>query len=251
MTRPRSDADLVDPPRIASPLRVAVLVSGGGSNLQALLDSFSAGDSAVRIALVVGSRAGIGALGRAEAAGVPVQVIDARTLPAAELSARLLEVLDGARIDLVVLAGFMHLVPAAVVERYRGRMINIHPALLPAFGGPGLYGLRVHRAVLESGARVSGVTVHLVDERYDTGPILAQWPVPVLPGDTPEVLAARVLGVEHRLLPEVVEMFAAEPRSAAEPLAAAAFTLVDERALRDAPLRHLVRLPSAADDAAP
>jgi folate-dependent phosphoribosylglycinamide formyltransferase PurN len=107
-------------------------------------------------------------------------------------------------VDLVVLAGYLKLVPADAVSAFDGRMINIHPALLPSFGGPGMYGIRVHRAVLASGATISGATVHLVNAEYDRGPIVAQWPVPVQPGDTPEALAARILEVEHLLLPAVV-----------------------------------------------
>ncbi len=187
------------------PARVAVLASGGGSNLQALIDRFHAPPSPVQVSLVVASRAGIGALARAERAGIASVVVDARAPGAA---ARLLGELDAHRIDLVVLAGYLSLVPAEVVERFRGRMLNIHPALLPAFGGQGMYGMRVHRAVIESGARVSGATVHRVDDRYDEGEIVAQWPVPVLPGDTPETLAARVLAVEHRILPLAVEALA-------------------------------------------
>ena len=116
------------------------------------------------------------------------------------------------RVDLLVLAGYLKLVPAAVIARYRGRIVNVHPALLPAFGGRGMYGHRVHEAVLASGARESGATVHLVDEEYDRGAILAQGRVPVLPGDTPDRLAARVLEVEHRLLPAVVLAAAAAGR---------------------------------------
>ena len=112
--------------------------------------------------------------------------------------------LEAARIDLLVLAGYLKLVPPDVVRRYQGRIINIHPALLPDFGGPGMYGARVHRAVLASGAGESGATVHLVDEMYDRGPILGQARVPVLPGDTAESLASRVLDVEHQLLPAAV-----------------------------------------------
>jgi len=115
-----------------------------------------------------------------------------------------IDALSQHQIDLVVLAGYLKLVPAPVVHRYRGRIINIHPALLPAFGGPGMYGHRVHEAVLANGASVSGATVHLVDEIYDRGAILAQARVPVLPADTPDTLAERVLAVEHRLLPTVV-----------------------------------------------
>jgi len=115
-----------------------------------------------------------------------------------------LELLRQRHVDLIVLAGYLKLVPPAVIAAYRDRIINIHPALLPSFGGPGMYGLRVHQAVLASGVKVSGCTVHLVDEEYDRGPILAQSRVPVLPGDTAETLAARVLEAEHRLLPAVV-----------------------------------------------
>jgi folate-dependent phosphoribosylglycinamide formyltransferase PurN len=111
-------------------------------------------------------------------------------------------------VELVVLAGYLSLVPAEVTERYAGRMLNVHPALLPSFGGHGLYGARVHRAVLAAGARVSGATVHFVDAHYDRGPIVAQWPVPVLADDTPESLAARVLRVEHLLFPRVVDAVA-------------------------------------------
>jgi phosphoribosylglycinamide formyltransferase 1 len=230
--------------RASVPLRVGVLASGGGSNLQALLDRFNtAADPPARVELVIVSRAGVGALARAEAAGVEAAVVDPRQLGVDDLAARMLSQLEGAAIDLVVLAGYMHLVPAEVVERYRGRMINIHPALLPAFGGQGLYGPRVHRAVLASGARVSGATVHLVDERYDTGPIVAQWPVPVLAGDTPESLAARVLSAEHRLLPLVVEAFASGGAGDGIPDDPAAFTLASGEAPSDTMLRRLITLP--------
>ncbi|HYW07541.1 MAG TPA: phosphoribosylglycinamide formyltransferase [Longimicrobium sp.] len=179
--------------------RVAVLASGGGSNLQALIDHFQ--DSpAARVELVIGSRAGIGALERAARAGIEAVVVAG--------PGGLLAELEGRAIDFVVLAGWLSLVPAEVVRRFRGRMLNIHPALLPAFGGRGMYGARVHRAVIASGARVSGATVHLVDDRYDEGAIVAQWPVPVFPGDTPEALAARVLAVEHLILPLAVEALA-------------------------------------------
>lgn len=209
------------------PARVAVFASGGGSNLQALIDRCAAPGSPARVVLVVGSRPGIGALDRAARAGVAHEVLEPRQLGEA-CGETTLALLERHGVDLVVLAGYLSLVPPAVVERYRGRMLNIHPALLPAFGGHGMYGLRVHRAVLESGARVSGATVHLVDDRYDEGRILAQWPVPVLPDDTPETLAARVLSVEHRLLPAAV-FAAAGARSGSAP--GTAFTLTD----RDAP----------------
>jgi len=177
-------------------VRVAVLVSGSGSNLQALLDALRPGGPA-HVVHVISSRPGAGALERARKAGVPTTVL-ADTQDAAELLAALRDT------DLAVLAGYLHRIPPAVVARFRLRLINIHPALLPAFGGPGMYGRRVHEAVLASGAPISGATVHYVDEEYDRGPIIAQWPVPVRAGDTPESLAVRVLEVEHRLLPRVV-----------------------------------------------
>jgi phosphoribosylglycinamide formyltransferase-1 len=191
-------------------MRVAVLASGGGTNLQALIDHFNPAPApAARVELVVASRAGIGALARAERSGIPSAVLDAREIGAGELAGRMLMMeLERHRIDLVVLAGWLQLVPAEVVARCHGRMLNIHPALLPSFGGKGMYGMRVHRAVIESGVRVTGATVHRVSDRYDEGRIVAQWPVPVLDGDTPERLAARVLAVEHRILPLAVEAVA-------------------------------------------
>lgn len=180
-------------------MRIAVLASGHGSNLQALLDALK-DDAAVEVALVVSNRADAGALERARRAGVTTAV----TREDGQDASGLLQLLRTAAIDLVVLAGYLKRVPDAIVAAYRMRILNVHPALLPAFGGQGLYGLRVHAAVLASGARISGATVHLVDEQYDHGRILAQWPVPVRRDDTPESLAARVLAVEHRLLPCVV-----------------------------------------------
>jgi len=178
------------------PVRVAVLVSGGGTNLQALLDALH--DSPIaRVARVISNRPDAGALERARRAGVPTTVLRDANDPAELQSA-----LAGAQ--LVVLAGYLKLVHSSVVARFRGRMINIHPALLPAFGGPGMYGHRVHEAVLASGAKESGVTVHFVDEAFDRGEIIAQEKVPVQKGDTAETLAARVLEAEHRLLPKVV-----------------------------------------------
>ncbi|MGH7555893.1 MAG: formyltransferase family protein, partial [Longimicrobiales bacterium] len=120
----------------------------------------------------------------------------------------MLSVLTAAGIDMIALAGYLRLIPAAVVRGYRGRIVNIHPALLPAFGGKGMYGMRVHRAVLEAGCTITGVTVHHVDERYDEGRPIAQWPVPVVRGDTTESLAHRVLAVEHVLYPLAVEWLA-------------------------------------------
>jgi formyltetrahydrofolate-dependent phosphoribosylglycinamide formyltransferase len=179
-------------------MRVGVLASGSGTNLQALLDACR--DSATaRVALVASHRAEAPVLERARAAGVATAVI-----PDPDDGAGITALLRQYEIDLVVLAGYVKLVPAATVRAFADRMINIHPALLPSFGGPGMYGRRVHQAVLAAGATVSGATVHLVTAEYDRGPIVAQWPVPVAPDDTVESLAARVLAVEHQLLPAVV-----------------------------------------------
>ena len=178
--------------------RVAVCVSGGGSNLQALLDRLQ-GEAPARVVLVLSNRADAGGLERARRAGVPAEVLS-DPADASEWITRL-----GRRdVDLVVLAGYLKLVPPGVVQKYEGRIVNVHPALLPAFGGAGMYGRRVHEAVIASGAVESGPTVHLVDEVYDRGKILARRRVPVLPDDTPERLAERVLAAEHALLPEVV-----------------------------------------------
>ena len=190
----------------ASRARVAVLASGGGSNLQALLEhAETLGEArAFDVVLVAANAPGAGALARASTRGVATAVL-ADPADGAALDALLAE----HRVDLVVLAGYLKLVPAEVTRRFAGRMLNVHPALLPAFGGHGMYGRRVHAAVLAAGARLSGPTVHLVDAEYDRGPIVAQWPVPVRDDDTPESLAARVLGAEHALLPPVVQALAA------------------------------------------
>jgi len=192
-------------------MRVAVAVSGRGSNLEALLRAMGAGAPA-RVVLVVSNRADAAALDRARDHGVPAEVL----LNPADAN-EWLERLARHRVDLLVLAGYLKLVPAAVIARYRDRILNVHPALLPAFGGRGMYGHHVHEAVLASGARESGATVHLVDEVYDRGRTLAQARVPVLPGDTAETLAARVLVVEHRLLPAVVLAAAAAGHPVALP----------------------------------
>jgi phosphoribosylglycinamide formyltransferase 1 len=176
--------------------RIAVLASGAGSNLQAILGYLAAAESGTAVSLVASDKPQAGALAIAARAGLP-----AVTLRDPGDGRFILALLAEHRIELVALAGYLRRVPEIVTQQYRGRMINVHPALLPAFGGPGMYGAHVHRAVLGAGVKVSGPTVHFVDEVYDRGPIIAQWPVPVLPGDTPAVLAARVLNAEHRLYP--------------------------------------------------
>ncbi|MGD8279222.1 MAG: phosphoribosylglycinamide formyltransferase [Gemmatimonadota bacterium] len=235
-------------------LRIAVFASGGGTNLQALLDHFNGRSSALaRVALVVSDRGDAGALGRAEQAGVATRVIGVRGRESADVAADTLAALEEHAIDIVALAGYLKLVPESVVRRFRGRIVNIHPALLPAFGGPGMYGIRVHRAVLEAGCWLSGVTVHQVDERYDEGRPIAQWPVPVLRGDAPESLAARVLRVEHRLYPLALEALCAEIERGITATGGgtrfpdpAAFEAIDDTAPSDAALRRMLGLDREA-----
>lgn len=179
-------------------MRVAVCISGRGSNLDALLAALPAGEPA-SVELVISNRPDAGGLEVARAAG-----IDTLVLERPESADEWIAALETHGVSLIVLAGYLKLVPAGVVARYPGRIVNVHPALLPDFGGPGMYGMHVHRSVLASGATESGATVHLADEVYDRGAILAQERVPVRPDDTPESLARRVLAVEHRLLPAVV-----------------------------------------------
>jgi len=199
-------------------LRVAVLASGDGTNLQSLLDAARDPKAGFTVSLVISNRITAGALERAARAGVRTATV----AQDGDDAARLLALLQECGAELVVLAGYLKLVPSAVVSAYAGRILNIHPALLPAFGGAGMFGRRVHEAVLASGARVSGPTVHQVDERFDQGTIVAQWPVPVKAGDTPETLAARVLEAEHHLLPAVVRAWA-KGGAASLSLAAPAF----------------------------
>jgi phosphoribosylglycinamide formyltransferase-1 len=187
------------------PSRLAVLASGRGSNLQAIIDHFDnlARERVAKVVLVASNRADSPALLRAATAS-----IDTASFNPNDDGSELLALLQKFRIDLVVLAGYLKRVPPMVIGEYAGRIINIHPALLPAFGGEGMYGARVHEAVIASGATETGVTVHLVDDEYDRGPILAQWRVRVDKSDTAESLAARVLNVEHVVYPRVVEMVA-------------------------------------------
>jgi formyltetrahydrofolate-dependent phosphoribosylglycinamide formyltransferase len=187
------------------PSRIAVLASGRGSNLQAIIDHFDslARERIAKVVLVASNRADSPALVRAATASIDIAHFDA-----GDDGSELLDLLRKSRVDLVVLAGYLKRIPPKVTREYSGRIMNIHPALLPAFGGEGMYGARVHEAVIASGAKESGVTVHLVDDDYDRGPIVAQWRVPVEPSDTPDSLAARVLAVEHVVYPRAVEMVA-------------------------------------------
>lgn len=186
--------------------RVAVLASGRGTNLQSIIDHLAGlGDaSSAQIVLVASNRPDAQALARASAAGIPAESFDAK-----DDGSSLLVLLQKFRVDLVVLAGYMKHVPSKVVREFHARIVNIHPGLLPDFGGAGMYGAKVHEAVIASGVPSSGVTVHLVDDEYDHGPVVAQWRVPVRHGDTADSLGARVLEVEHIVYPRVVELIAA------------------------------------------
>jgi phosphoribosylglycinamide formyltransferase-1 len=184
---------------------VGVLASGRGSNLQALIDYFAdLPRSSVEIRLVASNRQNAQALERARAASIP-----ARAFNAGDEGEDLMSLLEEHGIDLLVLAGYMKRIPPRVVRAYHGRIVNVHPGLLPEFGGEGMYGSHVHAAVIASGAKTTGVTVHLVDDEFDHGPVVAQWRIAVLEKDTAESLAERVLEVEHVIYPRAVEMIAA------------------------------------------
>ena len=179
-------------------VNISVLVSGGGTNLQALIDKVESGELAgAEIVQVISSREGVFALERAAKAGIKGKVI--------KDTDGLLEALAEENTDLVVLAGYMKVLEPPVIDAYRGRIINIHPSLIPKYCGKGFYGKRVHQAVLDGGETVSGATVHFVDEGVDTGEIILQREVPVEPGDTAETLAARVLKTEHVILAEGIK----------------------------------------------
>ena len=191
-------------------LKIAVLVSGGGTNLQALIDARKAGKiPGGEIALVISSSAGAFALERARRAGIPAAVLPRRRFAAQEeYDGALLALLEKNGIGLVVLAGFLTFIGPRVVERYRNRIINVHPSLIPSFCGPGFYGLHVHEAALRRGVKVTGATVHFVNEVCDGGPIILQKAVEVLPGDTPQTLQRRVMEqAEWKLLPRAVALF--------------------------------------------
>ena len=190
-------------------MRLAVFASGRGTNFQAILDAIDAGDLPAEVVCCVSNTPTAGALDRAARQDIPTVVLEPSSFEApAPFGRALLETLSAHDATFVALAGYMQKIPPAVVDEYRGRMTNIHPALLPAFGGQGMYGMHVHRAVLNYGVHWSGATVHLVDEEYDHGPIVLQDPVPVYADDTPEALADRVRAVEHRLYPEALRLFA-------------------------------------------
>ena len=190
-------------------LRLAVMASGGGTNLQAIIDASESGEIDARVVVVISNNSAAGALERARRHGIEALHLSRRQFASGEdFDRALLEAFRSRRTDMIILAGYMKLLSPVVVNAFHHRILNIHPALLPCFGGEGMYGMRVHRAVIESGTRYSGVTVHLVDEQYDHGPIVAQLVVPVGEDDTPETLAEKVLVREHQLYKEVIQLFA-------------------------------------------
>ncbi len=188
------------------PAKLAVFISGGGTNLQALIDSAKAGRLSAQIGLVVSSRNDAYGLVRAQNEGISTFVYRAQDYQTPdEGTEHLLHILEEYDIEYIALAGYLKMIPLAVIRKYKDRIVNIHPALLPRYGGKGMYGHFVHEAVLASGDRESGATVHIVDEIYDHGRILMQKKVPVNPGDTPDSLAERILAVEHQIYSEALE----------------------------------------------
>jgi phosphoribosylglycinamide formyltransferase-1 len=194
---------------VTSPLRIGVLASHEGTTLQAILDACAAGEITARVVTVISNNSDSGALRRARAAAADALHLSSKTHPApGELDAAITAALVARQVDVVMLAGYMKKLEPELLERYRGRILNTHPALLPKFGGHGMYGMRVHEAVLRAGETESGPSVHLVDGEYDTGPVLAQAQVSVEPGDTAETLAARVQAAERRLVVAVLGQIA-------------------------------------------
>ena len=192
-------------------IQIAVFVSGGGTNLQALIDAEQAGKiHSGRLALVVASKPGVYALERAEKAGIPSVMVSRKDCAGqAEFEAKILAVLEEHHIDMIVLAGFLSILSADFTRRYPDRILNVHPALIPSFCGKGYYGLKVHEAALAYGVKVTGATVHYVNEIPDGGQILLQKAVEIQPGDTPEILQRRVMEqAEWEILPKAVEIVA-------------------------------------------
>ena len=190
-------------------MKLGFLASHGGSNMQAILDGCDDGWISATPAILICNNPNTQAVERAQLADLPVRILNGKTHPDPEsLDHAILDALTNARIDLIVLAGFMKKIGPLTMAAFRNRIVNIHPSLLPKFGGQGMYGLHVHKAVLEAGEIETGATVHLIGSQYDEGPILQQATVPVYPGDTPEALQLRVLDQEHQLYPDTLAKIA-------------------------------------------
>jgi phosphoribosylglycinamide formyltransferase-1 len=196
-----------NPPILDPPIRLAVCVSGSGTTLQNLVDRIADGRLRAEVVQVVASKPDIGAIARAEKAGIPVAVEVRGKRPLSEFSVAIFEPIRRRGADLVILGGFLSLLE--IPPDYHGRVINVHPSLIPAFSGKGFHGPTVHQAAIDTGVKVSGCTVHFADDTYDTGPIIIQKPVPVLDDDTAEILAARVFEAECDAVPEAISMYAA------------------------------------------
>lgn len=192
-----------------SKLRLGVLVSGGGTNLQSIIDNIESGYINAEIKVVISSREGVYSLERAKNHNIPAVVVKRKDfVNTTEFEDELINILNKFNVDLVVLAGFLKVLSPHFVKAFRNRIVNIHPSLIPAFCGDGFYGMKVHEAALNYGVKITGATVHFVDEGTDTGPIILQRAVPVEDDDTPETLAARVLKVEHKIYPDALKLYA-------------------------------------------
>lgn len=191
-------------------LNIAVFASGRGSNFHAILDAISTGGIPnAHVVLAVSNNSEAGALAVARENGIPAIHLSEKQFASEGLFAEaMIGVLKNNRVNFIALAGYMKRLPSAVIRMFPGRIVNIHPALLPAFGGKGMYGIHVHEAVIASGSKRSGATVHIVDEEYDHGPIVLQREVDVAESDTPESLARKILPLEHRIYPEAIRLFA-------------------------------------------
>jgi phosphoribosylglycinamide formyltransferase 1 len=195
-----------DPPIVDPPIRLAVCVSGEGTTLQNLIELIRSRRLNAQIVQVVASRPRIGAIARAEAVGIPLALANRNARSRTEFSASVFDPIRHSKADLVILAGFLSLL--YIPPEYKGRVLNVHPSLIPAFSGEGYYGSKVHKAVLDYGVKFSGCTIHFADDAYDTGPIVFQRVVPVQDDDTVETLAARVFQEECKALPEAIAMYA-------------------------------------------
>lgn len=190
-------------------LKIAVLISGGGTNLQALMDDISENQLPMTISLIISNRSNAYGLVRGKQQGIKTAVIDKATYPDRNAAGmKVLQLLEEEGIGLIVLAGYLEMIPEEVVRRYRNRIINIHPSLIPSFSGKGYYGERVHTAAYSRGVKLTGATVHFVNEETDGGPIILQEAVAVAYEDTPKTIQEKVLKLEHRLLPMAVRLFA-------------------------------------------
>jgi phosphoribosylglycinamide formyltransferase (EC 2.1.2.2) len=190
-------------------LRLAIFSSHSGSNFQAIIDAIKEGRLNAEIACLITNNSNAYCIERAKANNIPYRHISNKTHPnQSDYEKALMNTLREFNVNLIVLAGYMKMIPPSIIKAYKNRIVNIHPALLPKFGGKGMFGINVHKAVIDAGEKITGATVHLVDEIYDNGKILNQMQVEVLPDDTPESLAQRVLAVEHQLYPQTLQLIA-------------------------------------------